>query len=52
MVAGMANGIVGYVPHRAAFDRGGYETTFSDVSKLAPGAGELLAEAVARLLRS
>lgn len=43
--------MVGYMPHREAFSRGGYETTFSDVSKLAPQAGEILAEVATRLLR-
>ena len=39
---GSANDIVGYVPTPAAFDRGGYETTFLTSSKLAPPAGQLL----------
>ena len=45
LIAGLANGMVGYVPHREAFARGGYETTFGDVSKLAPPAGDMLVEA-------
>lgn len=44
LVVGLANGMVGYVPHHAAFSRGGYETTFGDGSKLAPEAGELIVE--------
>jgi neutral ceramidase len=42
LVVGLANGMVGYLPTREAFDRGGFETTVSAVSKLAPGAGEQL----------
>jgi hypothetical protein len=49
-VVGLANGMVGYVPTGAAFRRGGYETTLSTVSKLAPEAGELLVEAVVDVL--
>jgi hypothetical protein len=44
-VVGSANGIVGYVPPAAAFERGGYETTFLSTSKLAPAAGQLLLDA-------
>jgi hypothetical protein len=44
LVVGHANGMVGYVPHAEAFERGGYETTFSDHSRLAPEAGKMLAE--------
>jgi hypothetical protein len=51
-VVGYANGMLGYVPHREAFDRGGYETTFGIRSKLAPEAGDLLADCAIRLLRS
>ena len=43
-VVGYANGMLGYVPHREAFAHGGYETTFGYRSKLAPEAGDLLAE--------
>src|SRR4051812_47658065 len=46
-----ASGMVGYLPHREAFSRGSYETTFSDVSKLAPPAGEILTEVATRPLR-
>ncbi|MFN3484176.1 MAG: hypothetical protein ACK44W_01640, partial [Planctomycetota bacterium] len=51
-VVGYANGMLGYVPHRDAFRRGGYETTFGIRSKLAPEAGDLLAEAAIELVRS
>lgn len=49
LVVGLANGMVGYVPTREAFNRGGYETTLSTVSKLAPEAGEQLVRAAASL---
>lgn len=45
IVVGLANGMVGYLPTRDAFRRGGYETTLSTVSKLAPEAGERLVTA-------
>lgn len=50
-VVGYANGMLGYVPHREAFPRGGYETTFGYRSKLAPEAGDLLADAAIQLVR-
>jgi hypothetical protein len=50
-VVGYANGMVGYVPHKEAFARGGYETTFGYRSKLAPEAGDLLADAAIALVR-
>lgn len=50
-IVSCANGMVGYVPHREAFKRGGYETTTSLWSKLAPEAGDLLADAALELLR-
>ncbi|MBI3854729.1 MAG: hypothetical protein HY293_03460 [Planctomycetes bacterium] len=51
-VVGYANGMVGYVPHKEAFPRGGYETTFGYRSKLAPEAGDLLAEAAILSVRA
>ena len=45
LVVGLANGMVGYVPHEAAFARGGYETTLGDGSKLSPAAGGMLVRA-------
>ena len=51
LVVEAANGMVGYVPHRAAFERGGYETTFGSHSCLAPEAGDLLADAAVDLIR-
>jgi neutral ceramidase len=52
LVVELANGFVGYVPHREAFLRGGYETTFCGWSKLAPEAGNILADAALDLVRS
>lgn len=51
-VVGYANGMLGYVPTRGAFARGGYETTFGMRSKLAPDAGDLLADAAIALVRA
>jgi len=51
LVAGLANGMVGYVPHREAYARGGYETTFTNSSKLEPEAGEILADTAIALVR-
>ena len=52
LVVAQANGMVGYVPTRQAFARGGYETTFSDTSRLAPEAGDMLADCAIRLIRA
>ncbi len=46
-----ANGMVGYVPHREAFLRGGYETTFAGSSRLAPEAGDRIADCALALTR-
>ncbi|MBW3624679.1 MAG: hypothetical protein KY468_14845 [Armatimonadetes bacterium] len=51
LIVGFANGYVGYVPHREAFARGGYETTFSWGSNLAHEAGEMLADGAIELAR-
>ena len=50
LVVGHANGMVGYVPHRDAFRRGGYETTFAGSSRLAPEAGDMLADRAIELI--
>jgi hypothetical protein len=52
LVVGHANGMVGYVPHKEAFLRGGYETTFAGSSRLAPEAGDLLADCAIELINS
>ncbi len=49
-VVGAANGMLGYVPHREAFERGGYETTIGMWSKLVPAAGDMLTDAAINLI--
>lgn len=51
-VVGYANGMLGYLPHEAAFARGGYECTFGPPSLMAPEAGRLLGEAAVDLIRA
>lgn len=51
LVVSLANGCVGYVPTPEAFQRGGYETTFAASSRMAPEAGDILADAAIRLIR-
>jgi hypothetical protein len=51
LVVSCANGMVGYVPHREAFSRGGYETTFTAGAALAPEAGDMLAECAIEMVR-
>ncbi|NUQ01547.1 MAG: hypothetical protein HUU35_17010, partial [Armatimonadetes bacterium] len=50
LVVGFANGMVGYVPTREAFQRGGYETTFMATSRMAYESGDLLADAAIALI--
>jgi neutral ceramidase len=52
LVVSCANGMVGYVPHKEAFIRGGYETTFTTGACLAPEAGDILADVGIELIRS
>jgi neutral ceramidase len=47
----LANDWVGYIPHRAAFEEGGYETIYASQSRLAPEAGDLVVESAVDLLR-
>jgi hypothetical protein len=49
-VVAYTNGMVGYVPTQEAMRRGGYETTFAGSSRLAPEAGDLLADAAIALV--
>ncbi len=51
-VVATANGMVGYLPTKAAFERGGYETTFSFGHRMAPEAGDLLANTAIALLKA
>ena len=48
---GYANGMTGYLPHKQAFERGGYETTFCGWSNLAPEAGDLFVACALDLLK-
>lgn len=50
LVVGHANGMVGYLPTKDAFTRGGYETTFSPGHRMAPEAGDMLADAAITLV--
>ncbi len=51
-VVSMANGWLGYIPHREAFDRiGGHESTWCLSSKMEPGAGDRMAEAMLDVIR-
>ena len=50
LVVGHANSMVGCVPHKEAFLRGGYETTFAGTSRLAPEAGDILADCALELV--
>jgi hypothetical protein len=51
LVTAYANGYVGYVPHREAFRRGGYETTFCSWSCLAPEVGDMIADRAIEVIR-
>jgi hypothetical protein len=51
LVVSCANGMVGYVPHREAFLRGGYETTFTAGAALAPEVGDILADCAIEMVR-
>jgi hypothetical protein len=52
LVVSHANGMVGYVPQRESFERGGYETTFGPAWRLAPEAGDLLVAAACELVQA
>lgn len=52
LIAGFSNGMVGYVPHLNAFPRGGYETTFGSGSRLAPEAGDMLADCAVEVIQN
>jgi neutral ceramidase len=51
VIATLANGWHGYAPTLEAFARGGYEPRFAYPSRLAPGAGDRMADAALELLR-
>ena len=48
IVVELANNAISYVPNKKAFPQGGYEV---ENSRLAPGGGEMLAEAAIQMLR-
>lgn len=50
LVAGYANGFVGYIPTEEAFKEGGYEVTTTWWNRVNPQAGRLIAETSERLL--
>jgi neutral ceramidase len=52
LLTGYAAEWIGYLPTRAAFAEGGYETGPGDWSRLRPGAAEQVTARAARLLRS
>ncbi|OGV51131.1 MAG: hypothetical protein A2X49_01710 [Lentisphaerae bacterium GWF2_52_8] len=51
LTVGAANGMLGYVPSKNAFTRGGYETTFLCSSCMAPETGDLIADEIIRLIK-
>ena len=51
LVSSCSNGMVGYLPTKAALARGGYETTFTDSSRMGVGAGEMVAECAIEIIR-
>ena len=51
-VVGGANGMLGYVPTKEAFTRGGYETTLGPPSRMAPETGDILADTAIKLIGS
>lgn len=51
LISATSNGMIGYLPTAAAFKRGGYETTFYGGTRLAHNAGDLLTDAMIRLIK-
>ncbi len=52
LTVGGANGMIGYVPTREAFLRGGYETTLGPPSRMAPETGDIIADKVIGMINS
>jgi hypothetical protein len=52
-VVSLANGWLGYIPHKEAFERiGGHESTWCISSKMEPCAGDRMADAMLELIRT
>ena len=51
-VVGGANGMIGYIPTKMAFTRGGYETTLGPPSRMAPETGDILADTAIKLIKN
>jgi len=51
-VVGGANGMIGYIPTKEAFTRGGYETTLGPPSRMAPETGDILADTAIKLIKN
>ena len=52
LVVSLANGWLGYLPHKAAFDRiGGHESTWIMGSKMEPAAGDLIADKIIEIIK-
>ncbi len=52
-VVSLANGWLGYIPHREAFDRiGGHESTWCISSKMEPDAGDHMADAMLAIIKN
>ena len=49
-IVGYTNGMVGYLPHREAVNRGGYEATFTPWSRMAPESADKIADEIIRLI--
>jgi hypothetical protein len=51
-VVSLANGWLGYIPHKAAFDRpGGHESTWAVWSKMEPAAGDIIADKIVEMIK-
>jgi hypothetical protein len=51
-VVSLANGWLGYIPHKVAFDRkGGHESTWAIWSKMEPAAGDIIADKILTLIK-
>ena len=51
-VVSLANGWLGYIPHKAAFDRkGGHESTWAVWSKMEESAGDIIADEILNLIK-